>query len=243
MSTFVFANNVKTTLSAVTPSTSVYLTLASSQNLPALQTGQMMPVTLNDAATGQVYEICYAIAISGTTLTVVRGQEGTGAQSWSVGDYVFVGPTAGTLAPVNGNPATSFVAAYSTSSTQQVIPRSQGDLLYAALSSFGGNIPTDNWVSFPNGLILQVGSITLPNSGTTSSVTSITFPLAFPTLCSGVWGIANGDANSTYGFPPVIKTWNYAKNTCSVQGDILDGGTNGVKFNQTVPVSWVAIGA
>ena len=102
MTAFVFANYVDTTLAAAASSTATSLSLSSSTNLPTLGPGEIMPMTLNDAATGQVYEIVYVTAISGTTLTVLRGQEGTAAQNWSSGDYAFVSPTADTVAPVAG---------------------------------------------------------------------------------------------------------------------------------------------
>ena len=102
MTAFVFANYVDTTLAAATASTADTFSLSSSSNLPVLGPGEVMPLTLNDAATGLVYEIVYVTAISGTTLTVLRGQEGTAAQNWSSGDYAFVAPTALTVSPVNG---------------------------------------------------------------------------------------------------------------------------------------------
>ena len=102
MTAFVFANYVDTTLAAAASSTATSLSLSSSANLPTLGPGEVMPLTLNDAATGLVYEIVYVTAISGTTLTVLRGQEGTAAQNWSSGDYAFVSPTADTVAPVAG---------------------------------------------------------------------------------------------------------------------------------------------
>ena len=102
MTAFVFANYVDTTLAAAASSTATSLSLSSSANLPTLESGDIMPLTLNDAATGLVYEIVYVTAISGTTLTVLRAQEGTSAQNWSSGDYAFTGPTAKTVAPVAG---------------------------------------------------------------------------------------------------------------------------------------------
>ena len=102
MTAFVFANYVDTTLAAAASSTATSLSLSSSANLPVLGPGEVMPLTLNDAATGLVYEIVYVTAISGTTLTVERAQEGTTAQNWSSGDYAFVSPTADTVAPVAG---------------------------------------------------------------------------------------------------------------------------------------------
>lgn len=97
MTTYVYANNISTTLAAAASSSSTTLTLASATGLPSLSAGQIMPLTLNDASTGLVYEVVYVTAISGVTLTVTRAQEGTGAQNWSIGDYAFVAPTAGAL--------------------------------------------------------------------------------------------------------------------------------------------------
>ena len=102
MTAFVFANFIDTTLAAATASTADTFSLSSSANLPVLGPGEIMPLVLNDAATGLVYEIVYVTAISGTTLTVLRGQEGTSAQNWSAGDYIFSAFTTGSTAPVNG---------------------------------------------------------------------------------------------------------------------------------------------
>lgn len=98
MTQFVIANNVSTQLAAAASSSATTLTLASSANLPALSAGQVMPLVLNDAATGQQYEVVYATDITGATLTVNRAQEGTGALNWNLGDYAYCAPTAGTVA-------------------------------------------------------------------------------------------------------------------------------------------------
>lgn len=99
MTTFVFANNVNTTLAGSIGAGATAITLASSENLPAsIPAGKYFVLTLNDAATQSVYEIVYATAISGSTVTVLRAQEGTSAQSWLVGDFIFNGPTAGQMA-------------------------------------------------------------------------------------------------------------------------------------------------
>lgn len=117
MTQFVIANNVNTQLAAAASSGATTLTLASSTNLPTLSAGQIMPLTLNDAATGQNYEIVYVTAISGVTLTVTRAQEGTGALNWSIGDYAYCAPTAGTVAMTSGNPNDTFQVAASTALT------------------------------------------------------------------------------------------------------------------------------
>jgi|SRR6185437_6899610 len=110
MTTFVFANNVNTTLASGISSSATSITLSSSANLPAsIPGGSYLAITLNDAATRGVYEIVYATAVSGATLTVVRGQEGTSASAWLAGDYVFSGPTAGQMESfASGTGVTSF---------------------------------------------------------------------------------------------------------------------------------------
>lgn len=98
MTPFIFANNIKTALASAVSSTATTITLASSTDLPSsIPTGYYLPITLNDAATGQIYEIVYATAVSGANLTVVRAQEGTSAGTWAIGDFVFSGPTAGQM--------------------------------------------------------------------------------------------------------------------------------------------------
>jgi hypothetical protein len=102
MSIFVFSNNVNTILANTANSAATTLTLTSGANLPTLLPGQVMPLTLNDAATGLVYEVVYVTAISGVSLTVIRGQEGTVAQNWNVGDYALCAPTGQTVQPIIG---------------------------------------------------------------------------------------------------------------------------------------------
>ena len=93
---FTLVNFFNTALSAASSSTATTFTVSSSTNLPTLASGEILPITLNDAATRQVFEICYVTSISGNVLTVERAQEGTSAQNWNVGDFIWNGPTAGT---------------------------------------------------------------------------------------------------------------------------------------------------
>ena len=102
MPQFVFSNFINTTLSAAATSTDTSLSVTSATNFPTLETGQQLPITLINAATQTVYEIIYVTAISGTTLTVLRGQEGTVAQAWSIGDLVKGCITAATVSPSPG---------------------------------------------------------------------------------------------------------------------------------------------
>ena len=98
---FILVNNFNTTLSAASSSTATTFTVSSSANIPTLAAGEVLPITLNDAATRLIFEICYVTGISGNVLTVERAQEGTSAQNWNVGDFIWNGPTAGTALLTN----------------------------------------------------------------------------------------------------------------------------------------------
>ena len=127
MTQFTFANNVNTTLAAAVTSSSTTLTLASSNHLPSsIPSGSYLALTLNDAATRSVFEIVYATSVSGSTVTVIRGQEGTAAQNWQVGDYIYASNTAGILssfAPVEGSANNPFAVAPASSSAPQNAPQ------------------------------------------------------------------------------------------------------------------------
>ncbi|WP_141717069.1 hypothetical protein [Burkholderia cenocepacia] len=96
---FIYANNVDTTLAGAISASATSLTLSSSANLPAsIPSGAVFVITMNDRATGQNFEIIYATAVSGATLSgLQRAQEGTAAQSWLANDYAYSAPTAGEM--------------------------------------------------------------------------------------------------------------------------------------------------
>jgi hypothetical protein len=96
---FVFSNNVNTTLAGSISASSTSLTLASDTNLPtSIPSGFVYAISLNDAATRQQWEVIYATSVSGATFSgLLRGQEGTTAQAWEVGDYAFNGVTKGQM--------------------------------------------------------------------------------------------------------------------------------------------------
>jgi hypothetical protein len=95
---FVYVNNGNTTLAnPITTTGQTTITLTSTANLPTLSAGQIMALTLTDAAGAGVFEIVYVTAIAGANLTVVRGQEGTVANTWLAGDFAYVSETAAIL--------------------------------------------------------------------------------------------------------------------------------------------------
>ena len=160
---FILVNNFNTTLSAASSSTATTFTVSSSANLPTLAAGEVLPITLNDAATRQVFEICYVTGISGNVLTVERAQEGTSAQNWNVGDFIWNGPTAGTALLTNmPNPF--------------IIPNATADNEPVAFGQFSATLALPGYQKLPNGLIIQWLTLT----GPVGSGTAFNWPIAFP---------------------------------------------------------------
>jgi len=99
MSNEVFTNNATTTLGSAAGSGATTITVAVGTGalFPAITGSQFFLATLWAAGstTGVPNEIVKVTARSGDTMTVVRAQEGTTAQSWSVGDTFANYPTAG----------------------------------------------------------------------------------------------------------------------------------------------------
>ncbi len=94
-----FTNNAVTTLAAPATSGATSLTVSSSSLFPAPTGGNWFIATLEHIVSGvvTVNEIVQVTNVSGTTWTVVRGQEGTSAVAWLSGDTVALLPTAGGL--------------------------------------------------------------------------------------------------------------------------------------------------
>lgn len=96
-----FTNNAITTLgSSISPTaTTITVATGTGSKFPALAAGQFFTATLiaSGSSTGTPNEIVRVTARVGDTMTVVRGQEGSTAQSWSVGDTFANFITAGFL--------------------------------------------------------------------------------------------------------------------------------------------------
>jgi len=97
---FLFANDASSTLAGPITNAATAVTLASGTGalFPNPSAGQQFSLTFNDAATGLLTEIVYCTARTGDTLTIVRAQESTVAQSWLAGDLAANLVTAGQMA-------------------------------------------------------------------------------------------------------------------------------------------------
>ncbi len=149
--TLLFSNNAATTLATNISSVATTVNLAAGAGalFPNPTTGQAFTLTMLDAGTQTKTEVMLCTAKSGDTLTVVRGQEGTTAQSWLAGDYAKNVLTAGTAqsfaqsvllpltyALLGGSSSQTFLVANSTSGTSEAVPRSQADSLYQPAGSY-----------------------------------------------------------------------------------------------------------
>jgi len=94
MATLLFANNIQTTLATSITSTQTSVTLASTAGLPNPTTGQYFIMTFTNGSTN---EVVWVTAVSGSTITCVRGKEGTSASAFASGSYASCFPTAGTM--------------------------------------------------------------------------------------------------------------------------------------------------
>jgi len=94
------ANNAQTVLAAGINASATAITVSSGAGVlfPVPVSGtSLFKLSLTDAATESVREIVHVTSVSGDVFTVVRGQEGTSARSWSANDIAANMVTAGTL--------------------------------------------------------------------------------------------------------------------------------------------------
>lgn len=224
-----FANNARSFLAAPISATDTTATLA-------LSTGALFPVitspsegflvTFNDRTTGLLTEICLVTDISGDTITMVRGQEGTTAQDWAANDYCSNFYTAGT--------AQSFM---------QVAEYQSGFYTYAIAGGTANNITATLNSAFnyaPDGMCFILSSA-YANTGATQLTMTLggTIQAARPIVKNGNIPIVAGDIPSA-NYPMQLvynATWmayvltNPATSSGTVTSIDVSGGTTGLTFS------------
>jgi len=83
-----FANNCNTTLNGGISAIATSMVVTSATGFPSPTGSQYFYCTLADAATQTTIEIVKVTAVSGTTFTIVRGQDGTTGTAFASGDVV-----------------------------------------------------------------------------------------------------------------------------------------------------------
>ncbi len=168
-------NNVATTLAAAITSTSqTSISVASATGLPSLGATDWFYLTLSDGSINNpetVWEVVKVTAVSGTTLTVVRGQDNTAAQaSWPIGYYIQSRPCAQELrdAMALGLPRIAVAdAAYAISTTASVVldysSLTAARVLTLPPATQSGQII---WVIDSSGAASSTDTITITRNGT-----------------------------------------------------------------------------
>jgi len=83
-----FANNANTTLASSLTNSATTMSVTSASAFPSPTGSQYFYCTLADAATQTTIEIVKVTAVSGTTFTIVRGQDGTSGTAFASGAVV-----------------------------------------------------------------------------------------------------------------------------------------------------------
>lgn len=182
---FLFANNAQSTLAASISAGATTVTLAAGTGtlFPSPGAGQQFALTFISAITGIPGEIVYCTARSADTLTIMRGQEGTTAQSWNVNDLAANFITSGQAAQflqnniggtftgnqINLNGAgsgTISIIPQSVAGTYNLnLPTSAGTSGFPLLSGGGGSAPM-TW-----GSITGTGNFALSSGATVNNWT------------------------------------------------------------------------
>lgn len=99
MSVILFANNARSTLAGAINAVALSCNLSPGSGVlfPSPGADEYFVMTFVDAATGLQNEIVHVTNRTGDTLTLIRAQEGTVAQSWQAGDTAAALVTAGTM--------------------------------------------------------------------------------------------------------------------------------------------------
>lgn len=181
------ANNAQTVLAAGISSTATSLTVSTGTGtlFPSPVAGtSFFKLTIIDAATGSLTEIVHVTARAGDVFTIQRAQEGTTARAWSANDIAANMMTAGSLQLyaqkdqsllIDNN--LSEIANAGTAAVAKALANlglgkaakrdvGTGSNQLPDMSAFGlSRNGQTAWDILPNGMIRQVGTVTLPPVG------------------------------------------------------------------------------
>ena len=180
-------NNATTTLAGAISAGATSCQVAAgagSMFSPGPSAGQYFTLTFNDAATGLLTEIVHVTAVSGDTLTIVRAQEGTAAQSWNAGDLASNFITAGSLSALaqasslqtpptyaaDTGSANAYVATYSPA----IASRTTGQALRVKVANTNTGPSTFNPGPGAVSIVRSDGSALRPNDMLAGAIVTLT---------------------------------------------------------------------
>jgi len=158
MPNMLFANNANTTLSSSLTNVATTMSVTSATGFPSPTGSQYFYCTLADAATQTTIEIVKVTAVSGTTFTIVRGQDGTSGTAFSAGDVVSLRLVRASL---NDFPKLDEVNTFSQPQTFSAAP------ITSTLTGFVyGNGASAQTVATNAQLLTLLGTLPVSNGGT-----------------------------------------------------------------------------
>lgn len=158
---FTSSNDINTSLVGNITATQTSIVVSSISGFPILPPGGVFPLKIIHPQTAGQVETIYVTSYSGTTLTVLRGQEGSTAYAWSNGDTVYSTITAAMVVP---NPQTP-QARLSASNTSPLYSAAEAATIIYYVPYNGGLVPYYNGSSW-NYTILSTPISNNINDGT-----------------------------------------------------------------------------
>ena len=169
-----FANNCNTTLNGGITAVATSMVVTSATGFPAPTGSQYFYCTLADAATQTTLEIVKVTSVSGTTFTIVRGQDGTTGTIFSSGAVVSLRLVRANLNDFPNLDEDNTFAGTITFSTPLLATN-----MVQSTTSTSGYLSSTDWNTFnnksnTNGTVTSVAALTLGTSGTDLSSTVAT---------------------------------------------------------------------
>ena len=249
MANMLFANNCNTTLNGGITAIATSMVVTSATGFPVPTGSQYFYCTLADAATQTTIEIVKVTAVSGTTFTIVRGQDGTTGTIFASGAVVSLRLVAASLNDFPKLDEANTFTGVITFSTPLLATN-----MVQSTTSTSGYLSNTDWNTFnnksnTNGTVTSVAALTLGTTGTDLSstvangTTTPVITLQVPTasavnrgaLSAADWSTFNGKAPAvtyTTGYIPFGQGTTTPNQSSALQ---FDGNNLGIK---TTPSAW-----
>ena len=159
MTSFVQVNFFTTTISAALTTSDTSLSLGSTTGAPTIPSGYVWPLILT---ANDIYEVVYVTALSGSTATVERAQEGTTAQAWASGTTIYGAFTAGAVLYDGDSMTADNLTVTGTTTLQSNV--TADNLTVTGTTTLQSNVTADN--------LTVTGTTTLQSNVTVDAPTS-----------------------------------------------------------------------
>lgn len=161
MAQLVWADFFSTTLAAAVTSGDTSISVASAANAPTIAAGEQWIIAVQSSSTPSSREIMAVTAITSTTFTVTRAQEGTSAGTWAIGDIVFGTNTAGQMAALQQ----LFSGGAGTISANTTLTAANANTYWNLAAGYTATLPAASAVTGKSFGFFATGGCTLASGG------------------------------------------------------------------------------